>query len=178
MANLEQSLTEFGYVDPMIWNEATGFIVGGNQRLLALRKLGWNEVDVLVVHLSLDREKLLNIALNRISGDWDNEKLRLLLVELQEAEANLALSGFDKREIEVLLSSLENFNPVEAWKAMPEYKSQDLSGRTITMHFKTEKDVQDFAKLIDQKITERTHYLWFPYLVPEDNKDLAYKASK
>lgn len=71
---LKRSLTEFGYVEPVIWNSTTGHVVGGHQRLKVLEDLGHNTVDVIVVELDETREKALNIALNKISGEWDNDK--------------------------------------------------------------------------------------------------------
>ena len=83
---LRRSLQEFGYVEPIIWNERTGNVVGGHQRLKVLRQLGETELDCVIVNLSLEHEKALNVALNKISGDWDNEKLSALLEELQNAK--------------------------------------------------------------------------------------------
>ncbi|WP_336618977.1 ParB N-terminal domain-containing protein [Jeotgalibacillus sp. ET6] len=76
---LKQSIETFGYIDPLIWNQQTGNLVGGHQRFKILKDAGYTEVDVSVVNLDLENEKLLNIALNKISGDWDEEKLVQLL---------------------------------------------------------------------------------------------------
>ena len=76
---LKRSLEEFGYVEPVIWNERTGYVVGGHQRLKVLRELGETEVECVVVDLSEAQGKALNIALNKISNNWDDEKLSALL---------------------------------------------------------------------------------------------------
>ena len=76
---LKRSITEFGYVEPVIWNRQTGNVVGGHQRLKVLIDLGQREIDCVVVDLDLQREKALNIALNKIQGDWDEGKLASLM---------------------------------------------------------------------------------------------------
>ena len=99
---LKRSLTEFGYVEPVIWNKATGNVVGGHQRLKVLMDLGYTEVDCVVVDLSIEKEKALNVALNKISGDWDKEKLALLITDLQGADFDVSLTGFEGAEIDAL----------------------------------------------------------------------------
>ena len=75
---IRRSIEEFGYVDPIIINE-DGTIIGGHQRATVLKDLGYQEVDVVVVALDKQREKALNIALNKITGEWDEVKLKDLL---------------------------------------------------------------------------------------------------
>lgn len=71
---LKQSILEFGFVDPPIYNIQTGNLVGGHQRVAVAKELGlFNEIEVSVVDLPLDKEKALNVALNKISGRWDEE---------------------------------------------------------------------------------------------------------
>ena len=99
---LKRSIEQFGYVEPVIWNEQTGCVVGGHQRLKVLIDMGISEVDVVVVSLSPDKEKALNTALNKISGEWDNEKLALVIADLQGADFDVSLTGFDPEELEDL----------------------------------------------------------------------------
>lgn len=73
---LKRSIEEFGYVEPLVWNERTGHLVGGHQRFKILLHQGAKTVEVSIVDLDDKKERALNIALNKISGDWDNEKLR------------------------------------------------------------------------------------------------------
>ena len=101
---LRRSMQEFGYVEPIIWNERTGNVVGGHQRLKVLRQLGETEIDCVVVDYSVEQEKALNVALNRISNDWDNDKLTELLRDLQETDIDLTLTGFDVGEIDAILN--------------------------------------------------------------------------
>lgn len=84
---LRRSIEEFGYVEPAIWNKRTGNIVGGHQRYKVLKHLGHNEVDCVIVDLDEQKEKALNIALNKISGSWDESLLSVLLRDLEQSEA-------------------------------------------------------------------------------------------
>ena len=79
---LKRSIEEFGFVEPVVWNRATGNVVGGHQRLKVLLDMGETEVDCVVVDLEPEKEKALNLALNRIQGDWDEAKLAEVIAEL------------------------------------------------------------------------------------------------
>ena len=96
---LEKSIKEFGYVEPIVWNEQTGKVVGGHQRLKVLQQLGEKEIEVVVVNLDGNKEKLLNLALNRIHGDWDEEKLTDIIREFEKKGIDISISGFDDEEL-------------------------------------------------------------------------------
>ena len=98
---LKRSITEFGLVEPLIWNEQRGRLVGGHQRLTVLRDMGVTEVDVSIVDLDEGREKALNVALNKIEGAWDEKALAELMKSLDGDLQSLA--GFDDAELEDLL---------------------------------------------------------------------------
>ena len=102
---LKRSMKEFGYVDPIIWNQQTGRVVGGHQRLKILLDEGIEEAECVVVNLNEEKEKALNIALNKISGDWDKDKLALLMTDLQASDLDVSLTGFDENEISDLLGT-------------------------------------------------------------------------
>lgn len=99
---LKRSIDEFGYVDPLIWNKRTSRLVGGHQRLKVLKDMGIDEVDVVVVDMDEGKEKALNVALNKISGDWDKDKLMLLITDLQGEDFDVSLTGFDPEELDDL----------------------------------------------------------------------------
>lgn len=73
--DLKKSLTKFGLVEPIIYNKQTGYIVGGHFRVRELKKLGYKEVDCVIVDLSEQDEKELNIRLNANTGQWDWDNL-------------------------------------------------------------------------------------------------------
>jgi len=104
---LKNSISTFGLVEPLVWNKRTGNLVGGHQRLKILVAQGTAEVEVSVVDLSLEMEKALNIALNKISGDWDEKKLADLLTEIQQIpDFDVGLTGFESKEISELMDEL------------------------------------------------------------------------
>ncbi len=100
---LEMSLREFGLVEPLIWNEDTGYVVGGHARLEILRRMGVKEVPVSVVHLTPEREKALNVVLNNREAQarFDPTLLADLLHELEELP-ELELTGFDEDDLAAL----------------------------------------------------------------------------
>lgn len=102
---LKRSIQEFGYVEPVIWNKRTGVVVGGHQRLKVMKDLGYTEVDCVVVDLDEQKEKALNIALNKISGEWDNDLLASLLKDLDGSGYDITFTGFDLAEAQELFGS-------------------------------------------------------------------------
>lgn len=104
---LVRSMDEFGCVQPLVWNKRTGNLVGGHQRLKVLVAQGVTEIEVSVVDLPLEKEKALNLALNKVSGDWDEERLCELLNDLMaDADIDVEVTGFDLPEVEQLLASV------------------------------------------------------------------------
>ncbi|MEC0714490.1 ParB N-terminal domain-containing protein, partial [Bacillus haynesii] len=91
---LKQSMTRFGAVEPLVWNERTGNLVGGHQRFKILIEENPKTLLVSVVNLDEAEEKALNLALNKISGDWDDYKLEQVLEDLQHNDFDLSLTGF------------------------------------------------------------------------------------
>ena len=97
---LKNSIKTFGYVEPLVWNSRTGNLVGGHQRLKILVEQGMKEVEVSVVDLDLIKEKALNLALNRVQGGWQEDRLAALLDELCKVpEFDVGLTGFDTSEM-------------------------------------------------------------------------------
>ena len=110
---LKRSIEEFGFVEPVVWNQATGHVVGGHQRLQVLLDMGETEVDCVVVDLDPQREKALNLALNRIQGDWDEEKLAALIGDLDASGFDVSYTGFDAGEIDALMNRFYSAEAVE-----------------------------------------------------------------
>lgn len=95
LESLKKSLDEFGYVAPVIVNRFNNHILAGNQRILALKELGYTEVEVIYTNITdLNREKALNIRLNNLSGDWDIGKLDNIFQDLELTGFDLTLTGF------------------------------------------------------------------------------------
>ena len=104
---IKQSLLKFGYVDPIIVNNDLT-VIGGHQRLTVLKDLDYETAKCVIVKLSKEDEKALNIALNKITGQWDDALLADLLLDLQESDFNLDLTGFEPPEIDNILSNVHD----------------------------------------------------------------------
>ena len=102
---IENSIREFGFADPLVVNSDMT-IIGGHQRLTVAIDLGYTEVPCAVVDVDKTREKALNIALNKITGAWDDALLADLLKDLGDEDFNLEFTGFDAPEIEQLFSNI------------------------------------------------------------------------
>jgi ParB-like chromosome segregation protein Spo0J len=98
---IKASITEFGYCEPIIVNSDLT-IVGGHQRAKVLKELGYEEIDCVVIDIDKTKEKALNIALNKITGEWDMSALAHLLDELKKENYNIELTGVDFAEAEKL----------------------------------------------------------------------------
>lgn len=104
---IKQSLLKFGYVDPIIVNKDMT-VIGGHQRLTVLKDLDYETAKCVIVDLPKEDEKALNIALNKITGQWDDALLADLLLDLQESDFNLDLTGFESPEIDDILSNIHD----------------------------------------------------------------------
>lgn len=102
---IKNSIIEFGYVTPIIVNSDMT-VIGGHQRLKVLKELGFIELECIVVDLDKTNEKALNIALNKIQGDWDEGKLEELLQELKLQDFDTNLTGFDFDEVDEMLKDI------------------------------------------------------------------------
>ena len=93
---LRRSIETFGFVEPIIVNTRTGnTVVGGHQRLKVLKKLGYTETECVLVDLPETEEKALNVALNKVRGDWDLPKLDALIADIRMTDFDVTLTGFD-----------------------------------------------------------------------------------
>lgn len=106
---IKNSILEFGYVAPVIIN-ADMTVIGGHQRLKVLKELGYEEIQCIVVDLDKNKEKALNLALNKISGEWDNDKLEAILAELKETDIDMNITGFSNDEIDDILKDIMGSN--------------------------------------------------------------------
>lgn len=102
---IKKSIQEFGFADPLVVNKDMT-IVGGHQRLSVAMELGYTEVPCAVVDVDKTREKALNIALNKITGSWDEQMLADLLMDLQNSNFDTAVTGFEPPEMEQLFNKV------------------------------------------------------------------------
>ncbi|MBU3100679.1 MULTISPECIES: site-specific DNA-methyltransferase [Clostridium] len=102
---IKNSINEFGYVDPIIANKDLT-VIGGHQRISVLKTLGYTEIDCVVIDIDKTKEKALNIALNKISGEWNKELLAELIEDLKSLDYDVAFTGFEPPEIDELFNEL------------------------------------------------------------------------
>ena len=149
---LDESIGNFGYVEPIVWNERTGNIVGGHQRQNVLLARGVEEEDISVVNLSPEDEKILNVLLNKSKGIWDVAKLVALIDEIKAAGGNLKATGFTELEISLMGEDFghiedllkEDFSDVGK-------KESDTFVATFTLpeeqHQRVNRYVEDYGKV-------------------------------
>ena len=95
------------YVDPIIVNlDMT--IIGGHQRWSVLKALGYDEVDCVVIEIDKTKEKALNIALNKVTGEWNKELLADLIKDLQSLDYDVSMTGFEPPEIDELFNDVHS----------------------------------------------------------------------
>jgi ParB-like chromosome segregation protein Spo0J len=134
---IKASIEKFGYVDLVIVNKDFT-IIGGNQRVQILKDLGFEEIDVIQLELNKKEEKALNIALNKIQGTWDEEKLNILLTDLKTSlKDDFFMTGFNDKEVQKLQKKFEkikndpeiesNFEPVKRTKTVKNIKCPNCS---------------------------------------------------
>lgn len=144
--SIRYSLERYGMIQPIVWNERTGNVVSGHQRLTVLQNQGVQEVEVSVVSLDEIAEKQLNVALNKTEGSWDNDKLTELLIELGEDAVH---TGFTQEEIDVLQNEISSYFDDEAADEHDEQlrqKNEDYFCLTLTFDEADRQAVQSYIK--------------------------------
>lgn len=144
MGALKESLKKFGVVEPIVFNRRSGYVVGGHQRLKALADLGVKDVQVVVVDLDDKDEKTLNVALNKITGEWSYGPLADLIRELEKQNADLKLTGFPEAELKTLLAyGLETAEKISNELGLtPEQRKEIYDNNTIkqiVLYFPTDE---------------------------------------
>ena len=144
--NLKESIKEFGFLEPLIVNQ-DNILIGGHQRLKALKELGYNEIDV--VQVELDKEKLrkLNLALNRIGGDWDYDKLNDFIKDMDYGKIDFFLES----EIKQIK---ENYDFDDLSKEMENLKTEEEKTAVWSAKFKDKETLNGVEGLI-QKIKKK-----------------------
>lgn len=137
---LRRSIEEFGYIEPIIWNERTGRVVGGHQRLKVLLEQGAQEIECVVVDLPDKDEKILNVLLNKVKGRWDIGKLADLLQQFDEAGA-MEVTGFEDWELQSLLMQYDHIKDLmeEDFSGYDDSKERS----TFTMTFSLPADARE-----------------------------------
>ena len=164
---LKRNIDRFGMVVPVIWNRRTNRVVSGHQRLTVLMNEGVTEVDVSVVDLDETAEKQLNIAMNKVTGEWDEVKLKELLDGLGDAAPE---TGFDLYEIEALENNVDALvdgdfldselkSIEETFNISLKFSAED---RDVLKEYIKENGKEDLVAVIVQKIRARLFFATCP----------------
>ena len=172
MKALADSIDRFGFTCPIVIQKSTGLVLAGHARLEALRKRGDAEAPVIELDVNDQDATAYMIADNQLTilGAWDFPALEGLVEDLKGADYDGM--GF----IEELNLPMFTNDPNEEYQGMPEYNSEDKTAfRSISVHFKDQKAVDDFGKKIGTKLTEKTRFIWFPEIEIEKYIDKEFK---
>lgn len=173
---LRRSMRKFGVVEPVVVNRRSKRIVGGHQRVRAAQLEEIEALPVAWVDLSEDDERALNLALNRIHGEWDDGKLRELLGHLETSGVDLNLTGFDPNELENYLGTIID-DPASEWDGMPEFDQPNALGfRSIVVHFKDQEAVERFETALGIQLTEKRRFIYYPAVEPDRTTGLTYES--
>lgn len=142
---LKASISRWSLVEPLVVNLRTGNLVGGHQRYNVLLDLGHTEAEAAVVDLDEKQEKLLNVALNKIKGQWDYSRLEEIFQEYELEEAKV--TGFTGQEIALILAKNDDVEDPAAWhddEEDEEDEDPDFLGASwvVTLTFRSSRDAQ------------------------------------
>jgi ParB-like chromosome segregation protein Spo0J len=143
---LKRSIEEFGFIEPLVWNKRTGNLCGGHQRYKILLARGDEEFECSVVDLDLQREKALNLALNKVTGDWDGAKLKDILADLDDGLFDMSLTGFDNDEIEELMT--QYFKPADIDDLLSELDMSKAIEKPIWATIRTKPENQEIIERV------------------------------
>jgi len=179
VAQLAASIKEWGWTSPVLVDEDSQ-IIAGHGRVMAARKLGIDEVPVMVATgWSEAQKKAYVLADNQLAlnAGWDMDLLKVEIGDLDVAGFDLGLIGFSEGELANISLDIEQgiTNPEEEWKDMPEYDQKDKkSFRHIIVHFENNDDVAEFFSIIGQSHTDKTKSIWFPEQEKMDTESKRY----
>ena len=144
---LRRSIETFGYVEPIIWNERTGRVVGGHQRLKVLLEQGREDIEAVVVDLEEKDEKILNVLLNKVKGRWDIGKLADLLQQLDET-GDMEVTGFENWELQSLLMQYDHIKDLmeEDFSDYATPKERDTFVMTFSLPEGARETVEQYIK--------------------------------
>lgn len=144
LEQLKASIRDDGYLEPIVVNKRTGFVVGGNQRLKALTELGVKKVPVKLIDVDETREKVINIRLNKVEGEWDFPKLKELLIELDTGAFDIEDTGFSLDQIENLIRDFQTIEPPEEL-----FASLESSSIQLIIECKDDMELEGIAEILN-----------------------------
>jgi len=179
--NIMESITKFGFNNPILIDEKN-IIIAGHGRYAAAKKLELSKIPIIVLsHLTEMQKKAYILADNKIAlnATWEYDLLAEEIKKLDADDFDLDVIGFSDQELEGLLdnsfSNDTNLDHKKEWDGMPEFDQGDAGPyRTILVHFFDQEGVNKFANLMNHPITGKTKYTWFPEPIIEKVADKRY----
>ena len=152
---LRRSIETFGYIEPIIWNERTGHVVGGHQRLKVLLEQGAEDIEAVVVDLEERDEKILNVLLNKVKGRWDIGRLADLLQQLDET-GDMEVTGFEDWELQSLLMQYDHIKDLmeEDFSDYSDSKEKDTFTMTFSLPEGARETVERYMENTENATTE------------------------
>lgn len=164
------SIKEYGFVNPVLV-DINGVLIAGHGRVLAAQKLDMKDVPTIQLgHLTEAQARALRIADNQLAlnSSWNSELLSIELRDLKLDGYDLQLLGFEQHTLDWFTNGGAMVDGSGEWTGMPEFTQEDKTAfRTVKIHFTCQDDVDAFARLLSQKVTENTKFLWFPPIEAE-----------
>lgn len=162
-------LNEIGWVQRVIVNRRTGYLIDGHERVWQALQNGDAEVPFVEVDLSPEEEAYVLATFDPIGAmaQANKEQLGALLAEVQTGEAGVQAM---LAEVEAKAGLIPPNDPMAEWQGMPEFEQNDIFGAvaSIKVHFATYEDMAAFAKLVGQNINAKTKFIWYPKQEPAD----------
>ena len=140
--NLKKSIKEFGCVAPIIINK-DNTVISGHQRLQASTELGFKEIDCIRVDLDKEKAKILNLALNKISGTWDPDKFSKFVEDIE----NMELTGFSEQELKDINIGYEYEDLSEE---LEELEEEEDESSVWVAKFKNQKELDKCEKVMNK----------------------------
>lgn len=178
-----ESIKRFGFSSPIV-ARTNGEIIAGHTRYKAAQTLKLDRVPVRFLDLDPAEAHLLALADNKLNefAEWNDAQVATILSGFGLPDADLA--GWTSAELDKIASALAGGglngganDPQDEWGGMPEFVQEDkTSFRSVIVHFKSQDDVNAFAELIEQRLTEKTKSVWFPKAEIETYADKRYAA--
>jgi hypothetical protein len=171
---LKGSLDTLGWVQTVVVNTRTGFIVDGHERVEAALRNGDAEVPFITVDLSPEEEAQALLSLDAIAA--------LAQTDATKVDELLRMVDSGNEAVQEFLSNLSmdvgltKFDPTAEWEGMPEFEQEDMKGfQAVHVHFKTKEDRDTFSELIGQKLGDKTRAIWYPEATKTDMKSELYQ---
>ena len=174
---IKKSIEGFLQRKPIVVNKNTGIIEAGNGLYQEMKDLGATEIAAVFVDDDDNQAKAFAIMDNRSGelSEWDLPNLKDILQELDSGALDMDLTGFNEMAIEQLMTQVHSID--EEWQGMPEFDQKDKTAfRSIIVHFKDAGAVQEFSELINQSVTDKAKYIWFPEVTREVRADKRYTS--